>query len=91
MRIPWDDHEIALLFDMYEQVSTGRDIADLEKQILTFLKNEKESEIEGDLTTLTRMIKEYKFNWDNELYCKNNHSLLFSMFSYFIKKLQNVV
>ena len=36
-------------------------------------KNEKESEIEGDLTTLTRMIKEYKFNWDNELYCKNNH------------------
>ena len=67
------------------------EIADLEKQILTFLKNEKESEIEGDLTTLTRMIKEYKFNWDNELYCKNNHSLLFSMFSYFIKKLQNVV
>ena len=28
MRIPWDDHEIALLFDMYEQVSTGRDIHD---------------------------------------------------------------
>lgn len=49
------------------------EITDLEKQILTFLKNEKESEIEGDLKTLTRMIKEYKFNWDNELYCKNNH------------------
>ena len=49
------------------------EIADLEKQILTILKNEKESEIEGDLTPLTRMIKEYKFNWDNELYCKNNH------------------
>ncbi len=49
------------------------EIADLEKQILTFLKNEKESEIEGDLTTLTRMIKEYRFNWDNELYCKKNH------------------
>lgn len=28
MRIPWDDHEIALLFDMYEQVSGGRDIHD---------------------------------------------------------------
>lgn len=28
MRIPWDDHEIALLFDMYEQVSAGRNIHD---------------------------------------------------------------
>ncbi|MCI6401857.1 MAG: hypothetical protein MR815_08570 [Oscillospiraceae bacterium] len=43
-------------------------IAETQKQILTFLEVEKESEIEADVETLVSMISKYKYNWDNEHY-----------------------
>ena len=43
-------------------------IAEMQKQILTFLEIEKESEIEADVETLVSMISKYKYNWDNEHY-----------------------
>lgn len=51
------------------------DIIEIEKQILSFLEEDKESEIEADLRTLTGIIKEYKFNWDNAEYKANHHKL----------------
>lgn len=50
-------------------------IADMEKQILSFLENEKQSEIEADVEMLTSMINKYKMNWDNEHYIVSNHKL----------------
>ncbi len=50
-------------------------IADMEKQILNFLENEKQSEIEADVEMLTSMITKYKTNWDNEHYIVSNHKL----------------
>ena len=40
-------------------------IADMERQILSFLEIEKESEIKADLETLSSIMEKYKFNWDN--------------------------
>lgn len=50
-------------------------IADMEKQILSFLENEKQSEIEADVEMLTGMITKYKYNWDNEHFLTSNHKL----------------
>ena len=51
-------------------------IIEMERQILTFLEEDKESEIEGDLKTLTNIVKEYKFNWDNSDYKSSHHKLV---------------
>ena len=51
------------------------DVVEMEKQILSFLEEDKESKIEGDLKTLTTIIKEYKFNWDNATYTATHHQL----------------
>lgn len=50
-----------------------KDIADMEKQILSFLEHDMEAKVEGSLKTLTTIITEYKFNWDNELYCTSHY------------------
>lgn len=52
------------------------DIADMEKQILSFLEYEKESEIEADVQMLGKIISEYKHNWDNEHYVASNHKMV---------------
>lgn len=50
-------------------------IAEMEKQILSFLEVEKESEIEADVETLMNIVKKYKLNWDNEHFVASNHKL----------------
>ena len=51
-------------------------IADMEKQILSFLQIEKASEIEADVITLNDIIQKYKHNWDNEHYIASNHKMV---------------
>ena len=43
-------------------------VLDMEKQILSFLEEDKEAKIEGDWKTLTTILQEYKYNWDNATY-----------------------
>ena len=54
-------------------------IAEMQKQILTFLEVEKESEIEADVETLVSMISKYKYNWDNEHYLQSNHKMVLDL------------
>ena len=51
-------------------------IEEMQKQILSFLAIEKESEIEADVITLTDIVSKYKHNWDNELYIESNHKMV---------------
>lgn len=51
-------------------------IVEMEKQILSFLEVEKESEIEADVETLVNIIMKYKLNWDNAQFVSNNHKLV---------------
>ncbi len=44
----------------------------MEKQILSFLEEDKEAKIEGDWKTLTTILQEYKYNWDNATYMQRN-------------------
>lgn len=61
------------LFSIEQQLG---EIAETQRQILSFLEIDKESEIEADVETLTSMITKYKFNWDNENFIKSNHKLV---------------
>lgn len=49
-------------------------IEDMQKQIISFLEIEKESEIEADVESLMGIIKKYKDNWDNERFVSGNHN-----------------
>ena len=49
------------------------EIKELNKKILSFLENEKESEIESDLEILSRSIDQFKYNIEDEKYLVNNH------------------
>lgn len=52
------------------------EIAETQKQILSFLEIKDEAGIEGDLETLTELINNYKHNWDNEIYVQNSHKMV---------------
>ena len=47
-------------------------IAEMEKQILSFLRIEKEAEIEAQVETLMDIITKYKYSWDNEKFVTSN-------------------
>lgn len=49
------------------------EIKELNKKILSFLEEEKESEIESDLEILNRAIKDFRYNLEDEKYLINNH------------------
>lgn len=61
------------LFSIEKKLS---EISETEKQILSFLEYEKRSEIEADVLMLEKIIKEYKYNWDNEKYLSSNHKMV---------------
>src|SRR5699024_9454180 len=48
----------------------------MQKQIISFLEIEKESEIETDVEMLSNIILKYKLNWDNEYFVASNHKLV---------------
>lgn len=61
------------LFSIEQQLGN---IAEMEKQILSFLEVEKESEIEADVETLSSIYSKYKNNWDNAQFVASNHKLV---------------
>lgn len=63
----------AALFSIEQELGN---IAEMEKQILSFLEYEKEAEVEADVQTLGKIITDYKHNWDNEHYIASNHKMV---------------
>lgn len=61
------------LYSLEKQLSN---IAETQKEILSFLETEKESEIEADVETLSNIINKYKHNWDNEQFIIGNHKMV---------------
>ena len=61
------------LFTIEQQL---KGIEEMQKQILSFLEIEKESEIEADVEILSKMITIYKYNWNNEHFVSSNHKMV---------------
>ena len=49
-------------------------IKEISKEILSFLENEKQAEIEADLELLRRAVEDFKYNIDNEKYMEVYHN-----------------
>ena len=47
-------------------------ISEMQKQILSFLQNEKESQIRADVKVLMTIMREYKHNWNNDVYIQSH-------------------
>ena len=61
------------LFAIEQQL---KGIEEKQKQILSFLEIEKESETEADVEILSKMITTYKHNWNNEHFIASNHKMV---------------
>lgn len=62
---------VAVVLYSFEQ-QIGK-IYEMEQQILSFLENEKESQIEADIISLNSTMKEYTVNWDKELFVQGHY------------------
>lgn len=60
----------AALYSIQKELSN---IEEMQRQIISFLQFEKESEIEADIETLIDIAKKYVLNWDNEHFVTSNH------------------
>lgn len=61
------------LFSIEQELGKNEE---MQKQILSFLEIEKESEIEADVETLMNIVRNYKLSWDNEHFGVSNHKLV---------------
>ena len=59
---PVDPATIMMAVALFEIEQQLKNMAAMEKQILSFLEVEKEAEIEADLVTLSKIISNYKYN-----------------------------
>lgn len=59
------------LFSIEQEIAK---IENMQKQIISFLEIEKESEVEADVEYLVGIIKKYKDNWDNKQFITGNHT-----------------
>lgn len=65
---------IMITISLAEIEKDVNEIKEISKDILSFLDNDKQAEIEGDLKTLNRVIVDYKYNWEDEQYIDNNYN-----------------
>ncbi|MDD2458005.1 MAG: hypothetical protein PHQ83_05840 [Eubacteriales bacterium] len=52
------------------------DIQELQREILDFLKTKEKAKLRGNINTLSDVLNNYKFNWNNEKYKTNKHILV---------------
>lgn len=52
------------------------DIQETQKEMFEYIKNKDRAELRGNLETLSDVINNYRFNWDNAQYKNNKHILV---------------
>ena len=72
-RAPLDPSTMMMAAALYSIQKELSNIEEMQKQIVSFLQFEKESEIEADIETLIDIAKKYTLNWDNEHFVTSNH------------------
>ena len=72
-KMPVDPTTFLVAATLYSIEKDLGEIKEKTKEILDFLEIDKESEMKADVQTLGNIIKEYKFNCDNETFKKSYH------------------
>lgn len=73
--MPIDPATMMMAVALYSIEQQLGKIEEMEQQIVSFLYEEKESQIEGDMKTLMNILQEYKYNWEDDKYKANHHKL----------------
>lgn len=73
--MPIDPVTIMMAATLYSIEQKLDQIEETSQHILSFLENEKESQIEADLGLLESTMKEFKFNWDKDVYVNGHYKL----------------
>ena len=76
MMMPIDPATAMMAVALYSIEKELGQIAEMEKEILSFLEIEKKAEIEADVETLMDITRKYKSSWDNEHFIASNHKLV---------------
>ena len=76
MVMPIDPATAMMAIALYSIEKELGQIAEMEREILSFLEIEKKAEIEADVETLMDIIRKYKSSWDNEHFIASNHKLI---------------
>ncbi|MGL5258749.1 MAG: hypothetical protein ACRC7V_01445 [Lachnospiraceae bacterium] len=63
----------AALYSIEKQLG---EIVETQKQIVFHLEIKDEANVEGELETLTEIINNYKYNWDNQVYVQSSHKMV---------------
>lgn len=74
--VPFDPATAMMAVALYSIEKELGQIAEMEKEILSFLEVEKKAEIEADVETLMDITRKYKSSWDNEHFIASNHKLV---------------
>lgn len=52
------------------------DMKEMQQEMMDFLVQKEKAELKGNLTFLYDVFNNYKYNWDNEMYKNNNHTMV---------------
>lgn len=74
--IPIDPVTVIIAVALFTVEQQLKNIQEMQKDILSFLETEKESEIEADVETISNIISQYKHNWNNEHFISSNHKMV---------------
>ena len=74
--IPVDPVTVIIAVALFTVEQQLKNIQEMQKDILSFLETEKESEIEADVETISNIISQYKHNWNNEHFVSSNHKMV---------------
>ena len=74
--IPVDIVTVIIAVALFTVEQQLKNIQEMQKDILSFLETEKESEIEADVETISNIISQYKHNWNNEHFISSNHKMV---------------
>lgn len=74
--MPIDPATMMMAVSLFAIEQQLKGIEEKQKQILSFLEIEKESETEADVEILSKMITTYKHNWNNEHFIASNHKMV---------------
>lgn len=74
--IPVDPVTVIIAVALFTVEQQLKNIQEMQKDILSFLEAEKESEIEADVETISNIISQYKHNWNNEHFISSNHKMV---------------
>ena len=74
--VPYDPTSLFMAAALMEINKKLDAIQETQKEMFDYIKNKDKAQLRGDLETLSDVLSNYRFNWDNAQYKSNKHILV---------------